>query len=165
MQKKYEECRLILLREAELLKKVAARQALVRNAVLNRQWIDFEAHIADMNALGDEFAALEAERETFMSKLPAQCGGGDEKSRFYALAARFPADKRSEITEIYRNLKLETLKVRASNDALLGYIAGAKATMTGFLEAVFPDRGGRLYTKRGKQIAQDMRSMVLNRRF
>jgi hypothetical protein len=147
------------------LKKVTVLQSLVREAVLGRQWTDFEAHIGAINALSDQFGALEAKREKLLSDFPVQSEIGDEKSRFYALAARFPSEKRNEITDIYRNLKLETLKVRASNDALLNYIAEAKATMTGFLEAAFPDRGGRLYTKRGKQIAQDMRSMVLNQRF
>jgi hypothetical protein len=158
-------CKKILLEETGLLKKVTVLQSLVREAVLGRQWTDFEAHIGAINVLSGQFEALEAKREELLSDLPAQLDIGDEKSRFYALAARFPVEERNEITEIYRNLKLETLKVRTANDALLGYLAEAKATMTGFLEAVFPDRSGRIYSKRGKQIAQDMRSMVLNQRF
>jgi hypothetical protein len=164
MQKEFDQCKDVLLKEIGLLEKITLLQSLVWNAVTTREWTDFEAHIAAINAFGDAFNVLERERQGLLAELPAQAGIGDEKSRFYALAARFPPDLCNEITAIYRNLKLETLKVRASNEALLNYLAGAKATMTSFLEAVFPDRG-MLYSKGGKQIAQDMRSMVLNRHF
>jgi hypothetical protein len=47
----------------------------------------------------------------------------------------------------------------------MSYLSGARATMAGFFELAFPDRGGRIYTPSGTPISHDMRSMVLNRRF
>ena len=66
---------------------------------------------------------------------------------------------------LYRRLKQEALKVQAVGDALMGYIAGVRATLAGFFEIAFPDRGGKLYTPHGVPVSHDMRSMVLNRCF
>jgi hypothetical protein len=90
---------------------------------------------------------------------------GDDKGRFYALASRLPPAERGELTAVYRSLKLEALKLRMANEILMSYLSGAQATLTGFFEAAFPDRSGRIYTKQGTPISHDMRSMVLNRAF
>jgi hypothetical protein len=165
----FEQCKAVLLREAELIKKTALAQNVVWTAVVNREWTDFEAHVSAMNALGGEFASLEAEREGLFTELKGALAEttyfGDEKGRFYTLIARLPAEQRNELTGIYRNLKIEAIKVRLSNDALLSYLNEARATMEGFLELAFPDRGGRIYTPRGTPVSHDMRSMVLNRSF
>lgn len=161
----YERCVLILGREIEVLKKIGALQELTGKAVLNREWTDFEARHQTLNALGFEFEALEAERVELLSKMDAVGGRGDEKQRFYALISCFSPEPRDELTKLYRTLKLEALRVRITNEALVSCLAGAKTLMTGFLEAVFPERAGRLYTPQGTQAAADLRSVVLNRHF
>jgi hypothetical protein len=161
----YKQCLLILGREIEVLKNIGALQNIIWKAVSNREWTDFEAHNQAVNALGSEFEALEVEREGILSGMDASPGAGDEKKRFYTLVSCFSPELRNELTGMYRDLKLETMKVRMSNEALVSYLAGAKTMMTGFLEAVFPDRAGRLYTPQGTQAVTDMRSVVLNRHF
>jgi hypothetical protein len=161
----FEKCALILGRELEVVKKIAALQAVIWKAVSNREWTDFEAHNQAINALGGEFDGLETEREGLLAKMGGDTGQEDEKRRFYRLVSRFSPNFRRDLTGIYRTLKLETMKVRMSNEALLSYLAEARTTMAGFLEAVFPERAGRLYTPRGTQAAADMRSVVLNRHF
>jgi hypothetical protein len=49
------------------------------------------------------------------------------------------------------------------NDALTHYLDGARAVVADFLEAAFPDRHGKIYSRQGTRIHADMRSMVLNR--
>jgi hypothetical protein len=161
----FEKCALILNRETGVIKKIAALQNLIWKAVSSREWTDFEAHNQAINALGGEFEALEAEREGLMSEIGSAGGRGDEKKSFYTLVSRFSPELRNKLTGLYRNLKLEALKVRMSNETLLGYLAEARTMMAGFLEAVFPDRAGRLYTPQGTQASADMRSVVLNQRF
>ncbi|MDR1586501.1 MAG: hypothetical protein LBS57_03480 [Treponema sp.] len=166
---KFEKCKAVLLKETELVQKTAALQDKVRNAVINREWTDFEDHIGELNAAGAQFAALEAEREGLFPQLRGgdglPAGPGDEKSRFYAVVSGLPAEQRNELTGIYRNLKMEAIKVRLSNEAFLAYLAEVKTTMAGFLDLAFPDRSGRIYTRHGKTVSQDMRSVVLNRSF
>jgi hypothetical protein len=85
--------------------------------------------------------------------------------RFYVFVAQFPDEQRSELSAIYRRLKHESLRVRMAGQTLMGYISEARATITGFFQIVFPDRGGKIYTPHGVPVSHDMRSMVLNQAF
>ena len=178
----YEQCREILIKEHEAVAKAAALQKLVQNAVVRREWTGFEELLSGLNSVSDEINALEREREVLFDKfetedhetgkitpvspqkhhISVELAGGD-KGRFYTLCSRFTSDQRSEIGDIYRSLKLEALKLRMANDTLLEYLDEIKTTMTGFFEAAFPERSGKIYTQRGKRLSHDMRSMVLNR--
>jgi hypothetical protein len=168
----FEQCRDILIRECELVQKAASIQKEIEEAVTKREWIDFENHFEAMNAMGSGFVALEKEREGLFAEFEAAAGReenaphlDDDKGRFYALAAGLPAQQRDELTALYRSLKLEALRLRMAGESLLAYLASAKATLEGFIELAFPDRGGRMYSHRGIKVTHDMRSMVLNRRF
>ena len=169
----FEKCRDILLQETELVRQIACLQERIKQAVVSRNWTDFENHFGVLGEIGDEFAALESGREALFSRVPETRAGetpsfngdNDSRGRFYAFAARFPDAQRNELTAIYRTLKLETLHVQTAGEALMGFIAGARAALAGLFEIAFPDRGGRIYTPRGKPLTHDMRSMVLNRIF
>jgi hypothetical protein len=163
----FEQCKVILLRECELVQRAAALQNLIRTAVEKREWTDFESHFSALAGVESQIALLEQERETLFT----QCGGGrageldaSAKSRFYLFASTLAEERRNELTAIYRSLKLEALRLRLSNESLMAYLGEAKATMAGFFELAFPDRSGRIYTPRGTPVSHDMRSMVLNRR-
>ncbi|MDR0455479.1 MAG: hypothetical protein LBH20_02195 [Treponema sp.] len=158
----FEKCREILLRESELVQRIAGLQNLIREAVMNRNWTDFEGHFNDLGRIKAEFAALEGERELLFTGIPGTKG---DMSRFYTLTAQLPPQQRGELTEIYRSLKLETLRVQVSGEALMSYIAEVRAAMAGFFEIAFPDRSGKIYTPHGMPVSHDMRSMVLNRAF
>jgi len=173
----YEKCREILLKESELVQNAFNIQKKIQDAVLNREWTDFEGHFSAMSALEGKIAALEDEREgLFLELMTAQerkPSHGKEKSpalddakgRFYAMTAHLPVEQRNDLTAIYRSLKLEALKLRMANDILMNYLGSVKASLTDFFELAFPDRGGKMYTPRGTHLSHDMRSMVLNRRF
>jgi hypothetical protein len=158
----FEKCRDILLRESKLVQRIACLQNLIRDAVINRDWTDFEGHFNVLGGIKEEFSALESERDRLFTGMPA---GADGAARFYAFAARFPAEQRGELTKIYRSLKLEPRKIQISGETLMTYIAEARATMAGFFEIAFPDRGGKMYTPHGIPVSHDMRSMVLNQCF
>jgi hypothetical protein len=155
----------ILKGEIELLEKIASLQDSVRAAVMSRNWVDFEALSASLNEYSGRFEALEAERVRVFSALGETTPGADEKAGFYALAARLPEAERKELSAAYRKLKIETRRMFLLNNSLLEYLNEARGTVAAFLEAVFPDRKGRLYSRRGIAEAADMRSMVLNHSF
>ena len=164
----YEKCREILLRECELVQEAAAVQEKFRTAVINREWAGFEGHINAMNVIEDKLAGLEDERERLFDAfetLVRQDASSDAKSRFYAMASILPESQRNDLTAIYRSLKMESLKLRMENEALMNYLAGIKATLTDFFALAFPDRAGKIYTREGTHLSHDMRSMVLNRSF
>ena len=167
----YEKCREILLKEHELVQFAVTIQKNIQDAVTAREWTDFEGHFKALEALESEFNALEAEREKLFVEFEASNGRNvspehiDAKSRFYAMAAQLPALERNDLTEIYRNLKLEVIKMRMANEALKGYLNGVRTSLQEFFSNVFPERGGKMYTPQGTHFSHDMRSMVLNQRF
>jgi hypothetical protein len=158
----FEKCKAILLKECELVRRISRLQDLVYEAVINRDWNGFEANFSRLGEIGKEFSVLEHERERiFAGILPES----DAPARFYSLTAGLPPEQRGELTEIYRNLKLETLKVKIAGETIMNFIAGARATVASFFEVAFPDRKGKIYTPYGTPVSHDMRSMVLNRSF
>jgi hypothetical protein len=158
----YAECAAALGREIELLDRISALQAQVRSAIINREWTDFEGHFESLAAVGAEFEALDLERARAFARLAGELGLDDEGAAFYSCAARLPDPERQELSELYRRLKMRTLELRLASESLAKYLGEIQSMVSGFLEAVFPDRKGKIYTRQGTQVSPDMRSMVLN---
>ena len=166
----YEKFRDILLQECELVQKASVLQEKIRLAVTNREWTGFEGHFSAMNVIEDELSGLEKEREQLFTEFDGQTRRNtvvekDAKGRFYAMVSKLPENQRIELTSIYRSLKLEALKMRMANDALMSYLVGINSAIKDFFDLAFPERGGKMYTPQGTHISKDMRSIVLNRSF
>jgi len=159
----FDGCVSVLTGEIELLKKISAAQDKVRQAVMNREWVDFDEKIAEVNRLGGEFASLDIGRERLFSAL-AGTAKPEEKS-FYVLITRLPMEESRELSRLYRELKTETFKLRALNENFLAYLNEARTMAAAYLEAICPARGGKLYTRKGSKVSQDLRSMVFNNHF
>jgi len=155
----FEKCKDILLRESAQVKKIGGLQDTIYNAVVSRDWTGFEGYFESLEEMGRELAAMESERERVFPEL-----GGDSET-FYAFARRLTDEQRREITDAYRSLKMETLRVRAAGETLMGYVASARATIAGFFEAAFPAKAAKTYSPYGAKVSGDMRSMVLNHRY
>jgi hypothetical protein len=158
----YTECALLLKQEIELLEKISALQVQVQNAIINREWTGFEGLFESLAALGDKFEALDLERAGVFARFAQELGLDSAEASFYRCAARLPETEGQELSSLYRRLKTQTLELRLANESLAQYLAEIQTMISGFLEAVFPDRKGRIYTRRGTQVSPDMRSMALN---
>jgi hypothetical protein len=163
-EKEGKTCLEILKAETELLEKIRSVQIFVKNAVINREWVDFELLLSSLSTLSAEFEILEAERIRLFNGFARSGGEGDPGAGFYALVTRLPGAERKELTELYRRMKMETFRIRLTNDTLIQYLNEARATVAAFLEAAFPDRKGCIYSRQGVHIQADMRSVVLNQR-
>jgi len=167
----YEKCRDILLQEFELVQNAVFIQEKIRIAVTDRDWGLFEDNLSSMNAIESRLTNLESEREQLFSVFKTLVHQQsfsetlDAKGHFYALVALLPENQRNDLTSIYRSLKMESIKLRMANDALLSYINGMKSTLNDFFDLAFVERGGKMYTKDGTHFSHDMSSMVLNRSF
>jgi len=158
----FKACMAILLSEIEVLGKIPPLQVLIRDAVINREWADYEALMESIGSVGQDFEILENRRIELFSRL-ADCAGADEKESFYQLAARLPETERNELTALYRRLKMETLQIRLANDTLMDYLRETKAAIQGALENAYPDRKGKIYTRTGAEREAEMKSVMLNR--
>ncbi|MDR0502421.1 MAG: hypothetical protein LBH16_03780 [Treponema sp.] len=167
----YEKTRDLLLQETQLVKEAAGIQEKIRDAVFEREWTDFENQINAMNSIENQLAGLESEREQLfnvyetLTRKNALSGKADSKGRFYAIAAVLPEKQRSDLTALYRALKLDSIKLKLANETFLAYLGGIKSTLKDFFDLAFPESVGKMYTKKGTHFSQDMSSMVLNRSF
>ena len=160
----FENCVSVLTGEIEILKRISAAQDRVRQAVMNREWLDFDEKVAEVNRMGQKFALLDNDRVRIFLTLADGSDKSEEKP-FYALIMHLPIEESRHISRLYRELKMETLKLSALNENFLAYLNEAKAMAAAYLEAVCPARGGKLYTRRGSRVSQDLRSMVFNNHF
>ena len=172
----FEKCVAVLSGEIEILRKISSAQVVVRQAVISKEWAEFEEKTAEVNLLGEQFAQLEEDRiQLFFAlncllgaKHPAAEYSGTEDVDsaealpFYTLIMRLPSEQSRELSLLYRELKMETLKMKALNESLLTYVNEAKAMAAAYLEAICPARGGKLYTRKGRMVSQDLKSMVFN---
>jgi hypothetical protein len=151
----YKRCVAVLSGEIDILKEISAVQSKVRQAVMSREWADFDTHDKELNRLSEEFAHLEDERATLF---PAE-------TPFYDAILELPVEERVDLSRLYRELKTETMKMRTINETFLVYLNEAKNLTAAYLEAVCPARGGKLYTRKGHKVSQDLRSIVFNNRY
>jgi hypothetical protein len=166
MQGECNEAIAVLNQEIELVERIFEAQKMVRGAVMGRSWADFEVLMETMRDYGAEFGELEQERGEIFTRLAERAGeNGDTagESGFYTLIARLPDMERAILASLYRNLKFKTFKIRIENDAMARYLNEIGVIVSSFLEAAFPDRKGKLYSRSGAPLHADMRSMVLNR--
>jgi hypothetical protein len=159
MDKTYEDQKQALEAELALLSQVSLAQGELRRAVLEREWTNFEGLLERVDSYTQRFGALDEERLAVFSVSKDAEGA---EPHFYTLLARFPEAQRRELSDLYRSLKTAALKVRLENDALSSYIAEAKALISSFINAAFPDRKGGIYSKDGKAVAVDMSRIVVD---
>ncbi|MDR1566124.1 MAG: hypothetical protein LBS48_02430 [Treponema sp.] len=159
----YKRCIQVFSQELALLRKISSVQDSVRHAVLAREWTDFDWKMAEINQLGMEFGVLEQERAGLFAALAGETAGNSGPAPFYTLASRLPEEERRPLSDLFRTIKMETIRMRAVNESFLNYLREAKTMAAAYLEALFPARGGKLYTRKGGQAAQDLKSMVFNR--
>ena len=152
--KVFDRCVSVLSGEVEILKNIEAAQKLVRQAVVNREWIDFDAKVQEISTLGEALASLEEERLTIMP----------EGEAFSAYIAQFSLQESAELSRLYREMKTQMFKVKMVNESFAAYLSEARTLTAAYLEAVCPARGGKLYTRKGSKVSQDLKSMVINNR-
>jgi hypothetical protein len=166
----YEKYREVLLRECELVISARTVQDKIRESIANQEWTDFEGHFKFLNAIESGLTGLELERNEICDEFEAEknikvSAQTDAKGRFYALVSHLCEKERNELSAVYRNLKLEVLKLKMANEALMAYLIGIRTTINDFISLAFPERAGKTYTKNGSHFSHDMRSIVLNRNF
>jgi len=153
----YEKCRDILFEQLDLVRRIGALQDRVYREAVGQDWAGIEEHFAVLDGYGRELAAVEERRE---KAFPDDGGRG-----FYFLAARLAEPGRRELSDLYRKLKLEMLRVKAGGEALTGFIAASRAALTALFQAAFPSGPGKTYSPQGTQASGDLRSMVVNQSF
>ena len=162
----FKQCVSVLNGEIELLRKISSTQTVVRKAVVKRKWMDFDSKNEEVMCLGAQFALLDDERQKLFSTLHGgKANNESAQTRFYTSIAALPSEERIELSRLYRELKMETLKMQALNESFLAYLNEANTLAASYLETVSSSRGGKLYTNKGRRVTQDLKSIVYNNHF
>ena len=156
----YDSCVSVLNKEIALLKKISLLQDSVRQAIAGREWTEFDSKMAQTEKMGEEFGHLEAERVKIFAALQKKYA--ISQPSFYSMVAKLPATESRELSKLYRELKMETFRVKALNESFFNYLKEVKTVAAAWLEAVAPDQ--KLYTRKGRQVSREPRSMILNHR-
>ncbi|MDR2864085.1 MAG: hypothetical protein LBV68_00560 [Spirochaetaceae bacterium] len=173
----YEKRLSVLKSQTELLKQAVCIQKTVQMAVYEKKWTDFEFAIRALEAVSLKIEALEKERlsffhDTYQGAEPQGMGDASDLNfqeikydtgNFYAWAASLPVQEREFISACYRDLKMEAAKFRFAGIAFRTYLNEMDSVTRAFLDAVFPERRGKLYGRRGAIKNADMRRMVLDK--
>jgi hypothetical protein len=131
----------ILEAELSLLAAVGAAQAKVKAAVEKREWAAFETYTRQIEETAARFADLEAIRQN-------------------------SADAGTPQTAVLKRcLKAEINKIRWTGEAVARYIEEQRSLTGAFIEAIYPEKRGAIYSRYGKRAAADMRSLVLNQAY
>lgn len=131
----------VLEAELSLLVAVGASLAKVKEAVEKREWAAFETYNRQAEETAARFAGLEAARQK-------------------SADAETP-----QTAALKRCLKAEINKIRWTGEAVARYIEEQRALTGAFIEAIYPEKRGAIYSRSGKRAAADMRCLVLNQAY
>ena len=80
----------------------------------------------------------------------------------YQVALLISEPERSELTDLYRRLKLAAMRAKFENASAKDYAMGNRDLLRAVLEELFPEKKHRMYGKSGKTIQPDLDALLLN---
>jgi hypothetical protein len=138
---------------------VAAQRSFA-SAVKERDWAALQTAIGIQDEIARAIAAEEGKRIEAFEMLRAQtsCEGGG----IYRLALLVPEPERSQLTDLYRRLKLAAMRAKFENASSGDYAAQNKNFLKAVLEEIFPEKRCRIYGKSGRAVQPELDAIVLN---
>jgi hypothetical protein len=137
-----------------------AAQRSFSSAVTARDWTALQTAIGVQEKIAQAVGEQEAARAEAFELLRAQTGcdvGG-----FYRLALLVPEPDRTELTDLYRRLKLSAMRAKFENASAGDYAAGNRDLLHAVLEELFPEKKHRMYGKSGRTVQPDLDALLLN---
>jgi hypothetical protein len=137
-----------------------AAQRSFSAAVRARDWTALQTAIGIQDDLARAIADKESERAEAFELLRAQTGC--EAGGLYRVALLVPEPERTELTDLYRRLKLAAMRAKFENASIGDYAAGNRDLLRAVLEELFPEKKHRMYGKSGKAVQPDLDALLLN---
>jgi hypothetical protein len=129
-------------------------------AVQGRDWGALQTAIGLQEELARAVAEKESERAEAFELLRAQTGC--DAGGIYRVALLVPEPERSELTDLYRRLKLSAMRAKFENASAGDYAAGNRELLRAVLEELFPEKKHRMYGKSGKALQPELDALLLN---
>jgi FlgN protein len=138
---------------------VAAQRAFTA-AVRARDWTALQTAIGIQDELVRAIADQESARAEAFERLRAETGC--EAGGLYRVALLVPEPERTELTDLYRRLKLAAMRAKFENASTGDYAASNRDLLRAVLEELFPEKKHRMYGKSGRTVQPDLDALLLN---
>jgi hypothetical protein len=150
--------------QTEALDKFVDAQRAVATSVRARDWPGLEVSIKRAGAYATMVSASEFGREEAWGVLLAKLGLPADSSVFRVSLA-IPMEYRSLLTDAYRSLRLAAMRARIENEALSDFVGSSASTLNEALEALYPERKGKIYGRSGRTRKNPADAMILDAAF
>jgi hypothetical protein len=137
-----------------------AAQRSFSAALRARDWTALQTAIGIQDELARAISAKEGERAEAFERLRAEAGC--EGGGIYRVAQLVSEPERSELTDLYRRLKLAAMRAKFENASAGDYAAGNRELLRAVLEELFPEKKHRMYGKSGKAVQPELDALLLN---
>jgi len=138
---------------------VAAERSFA-GALRDRDWIALQTAMDLIDEIMRAVAAREGVRAEAFELLRSRLGCEDES--FYRVALRVEEPARSELTDLYRRLKLAAMRARFETAAANDYATSNRELLRAVLDELFPEKRGRIYGRTGQPVQPGLDALLLN---
>ena len=142
MESVIDELKMILEEEENLLNQLTIKQSDLRNAVTEKNWEFLISSIAVINQISDEFQKLDIKRDEIQKNLSI--------------------NELKPLMESIRLVRSKLLKCKVENRVLGDYVAIAKSFVQDVVEKAVPQNRNKNYSRDGRIIQPQPKSVVLN---
>ena len=129
-------------------------------AMRGRDWAALQAAVAALDSLSAAIAEREGKRAEAFELLRARTGC--ETGGMYRLALLVSEPERSELTDLYRKLKLAAMRAKFETASAGDYAASNRDLLRAVLEELFPEKRHRMYGRSGKAVQPDLDALLLD---
>ena len=140
-----------------------AAQRSFSAAVKARDWIALQTAIGIQDDLAHAITDQEGARVEAFELLRAQTGC--EAGGLYRVALLVGEPERSDLTDLYRRLKLAAMRAKFENASAGDYAAGNRDLLRAVLEELFPEKKHKIYGRSGKTVQPGLDAILLNTAF
>ncbi|MGO8692960.1 MAG: flagellar export chaperone FlgN [Rectinemataceae bacterium] len=137
-----------------------ASQRSFSSALKDRDWVSLQAAMSLLEDISRTLAERESVRAEAFELLRAEldCEGDG----LYRLALHVSEPHRTELTDLYRRLKISAMRAKFENASASDYAGDNRDLLRAILEELFPEKRGNIYGRSGKTVRPGMDSLVLN---
>jgi len=141
---KINELSIVLGTQNEVLDAILKKQALLHDAVTQRNWVDLENYISDLEAYGNAFVELDQRRELL---------AGNDRNVYFS----------NELLDLYTQLRLKLTKSKIENQALNTYIEASQEFIAGVIDECVPQQRSTVYNRYGNMVKSSASSVLLDK--
>jgi hypothetical protein len=135
----------------------------IRECVVAKDWEKLEKKLNFIKKQACSMEKTETERNAIYKAMQKKAGNVDNPDDFCAFMDRYCPDKSSVMNYLYKELRLNVVKVKALNARLDAYLSTVTSAVSMILDEAFPIRKGTIYNSSGAKGSAISPPLVLDK--